>query len=289
VEPTGHLYAFDLVSGRVAWKLPSPGGVSAQVLGQDGRLFAQAASGEVWAIEASTGRRVWLHRSVGPGAAGWRQVDPVLAGERLVVGWPSGDIEALDAGTGQLLWRVSLGKTPNTSVVAVGDNILVGTLDGRLHRLALADGRALTPLELGGMPFGDLVNAARCVLVLTAKDGYSLSCLDAARGTSVWKRTFPSELTTFRPLLLGDVVVVGYKGQLVGLGMDDGVDAWSCPVDGVPRGLNADKERLYVGTLSGLVTALPLAACQREPGPTGGDSAAKPGEGVRAIAKNTEN
>lgn len=270
MEPTGHLYAFDRVSGAVAWKLPSPGGVSTQVLGRDGHVYAQTTSGEVWAVEASTGRRVWLHRAVGPGAAGWRQVDPVLAGERLVVAWPSGDIEALDPGSGQLVWRVTLGRTPNTSLVVVGDHVLVGTMDGSLHRLALVDGRALAPVDLGGMPFGDLVVAERCVLVLTSKDGYSLSCVDATRGTSIWKRTFPSELATFRPLLLSDVVVVGYKGQLVGLGLADGVDAWACPVDGVPRGLSADKERLYVGTLSGLVSALPLAACQRGPGPTGG-------------------
>lgn len=263
VEPTGHLYAFDRTSGRVLWKLPSPGGVSTQVLAGEGLVYAQTTYGEVWAVDAATGRRVWTHAAVGPGAVGWRQVDPVLAGKRLIVAWPSGDVEALDVASGRLLWRVPLAQTPNTSLAVVGPHVLVGTMEGRLHRLSLADGAASPAIDLGGRLFGDLVAADRCLLVLAAVEGYSVTCLDATQGKSVWRRSFPAELDTFRPLLLGDVVVVGYRGRLVALALADGTDAWSCPIDGVPRGLNADEQRLYVGTLGGPVVALPLAECRR--------------------------
>lgn len=70
------------------------------------------------------------------------------------------------------------------------------------------------------------------------------------------------EIGTFRPLLLGDAVVLGYDGRLVALDLADGAEAWSCAVDGLPRGLNADGDRLYVGMLSGKVTALPIAQCR---------------------------
>jgi outer membrane protein assembly factor BamB len=260
-DPVGHLYAFDAASGRLAWKLPSPGGVPARVLGRDDVVYAQTAAGEVWAVDGATGELVWLHRAVGPGAAGRRQVDPLVEGDRLVVGWPSGDVEALDAATGDLLWRAQIGERLNTSLAAVGGPVLVGSMDGELHALTLADGRARPPIDLGGLPYGDLVAAGRCLLVLHAGDGHSLSCLDAASGATVWTRSFVSEIGTFRPLLLGDAVVIGYAGRLVALGLSDGADAWSCAVDGVARGLNADGDRMYVGMQGGTVTALPLAQC----------------------------
>lgn len=261
-EPVGHLYAFDATSGRVASKLPSPGGVPAQVLARGGLVYAQTAAGEVWAVDQATGEVAWLHRAAGTGAAGWRQVDPVLEGDRLVVGWPSGDVEALDAATGELLWRVQLGQRLNTSLAAVGGEVLVGSVDGKLHALALDDGRSQPPADLGGLPYGDVVLADRCLLVLHVSGGRSsVSCLDAASRQAVWTQSFSSEIGTFRPLVLGDSVVIGREGGLVALDLADGAEVWSCPVEGLPRGLAAGGDRLYIGMLSGKVTALPIAQC----------------------------
>jgi len=261
-DPVGYLYAFDAASGRLTWKLPSPGGVPARVLARGDLVYAQTAAGEVWAVDQATGELAWLHRAVGPGAAGRRQVDPVLEGDRLVVGWPSGDVEALDGATGELLWRVQVGQRLNTSLVAVDGHVLVGSFDGKLHRLALADGRTRPPIDLGGLPYGDLIAIDRCLLVLHATAGHSLSCLDAASGAKVWTRSFASEIDTFRPLVLGQAVVIGYAGRLVALDLADGGEVWSCAVDGMPRGLNADGDRLFVGMQSGTVTALPIAQCR---------------------------
>jgi outer membrane protein assembly factor BamB len=261
-EPVGHLYAFELATGKVAWKLPFPGGVPAQVLGGGDLVYGQAASGEVWALERHTGKMVWIHRAVSPGAARPLQLDPVLAGDRLVAGWPNGDVEAVNASTGELLWRAALGSRPNTSLVAAGGRVLVGTADGKLHRLALADGKAAGPIEVGGMPFGDLVVVERCLVVLTARDGYQVSCRDPDGGEARWQRSFTSELLTFRPLQLGRELVVGYRDALVGLRLDDGLDAWSCAIAGVPRGLSAAGEQLFVGTLAGVVMAFPQRALE---------------------------
>ena len=255
----------------------------AQVLGRGELIYAQAAGGEIWALEARTGKVAWTHRAVSPGPLNRRQVDPALAGDRLVVGWPSGDVEALDASSGRLLWRAATGSRLNTSIVAAGSDVLVGAIDGKLHRLALADGADKGSLALGGLPFGDLVITDRCLLVLTMQDvaheglesnagtraddhplvshlehlTYRLSCRDVERGEARWERAFPSELTTFRPLALAGEVIVGYRGRLLALRAADGADVWSCAVEGVPRGTSADVEQLYVGTLGGTVLAFP--------------------------------
>lgn len=263
-EPVGHLYAFELGTGRLAWKLAFPGGVPAQVLGRGKLVYAQAASGEVWALDRRTGKRAWMHAAASQSAAGFSQADPALAGDRLVVVWPSGDVEALKASSGKLLWRASIGARPNTSLLVVGANVLVGAMDSKLHRFALADGTAMSPIALAGTPFGDLVVADRCLLVLTMLANYTLSCRDPERGELTWERSFNEELTTFRPLRWGDDVIVGYRGTLLGLRLEDGADAWSCTVDGMPRGLNAAGDELYVGTFAGVVMALPRRAITRD-------------------------
>jgi outer membrane protein assembly factor BamB len=259
-DPVAHLYAFELATGRVVWKLSFPGGVPAQVLGRGELIFAQAAAGEVWALDRRTGQLAWMHEAVSAGGPNRHQVDPVLAGERLIVGWPSGDVEALDVSSGELAWRSSTGSRLNTSLALVGDQVLVGSIDGKLHRLAVADGSASPPIPLEAMPFGDLVVTDRCLLVLTMKDGYRLTCRDLERGEPLWERVFASELTTFRPLRLDEEVIVGHRGSLVGLRLRDGGDAWSCSLAGVPRGLHATQRHLFVGTLAGVVMALPRQA-----------------------------
>jgi outer membrane protein assembly factor BamB len=279
-DPVAHLYAFEVPTGRLAWKVAFPGGVPSQVLGRGEVVYAQAAGGEVWALEARTGKIAWTHRAESPGPLNRRQVDPVLAGDRLVVGWPSGDVEALEASSGRLLWRASTRSRLNTSIVVVGSDVLVGAMDGKLHRLALADGAAKGALVLGGLPFGDLTATDGCLLVLAMKDdvhrgieaelggsdalvphldhmAYQLSCRDKERGEPRWAHAFPSELTTFRPLVLDDEVVVGYRGHLVALRAADGSEAWSCAMEGTPRGTHADTEQLYVGTLGGTVMTFP--------------------------------
>ncbi|HEX6861203.1 MAG TPA: PQQ-binding-like beta-propeller repeat protein, partial [Thermoanaerobaculia bacterium] len=157
-----------------------------------------------------------------------------------------------------------LGERLNTSLEVVGSSVIVGSLAGRLLRLSREDGSVLGSLELESMPYGDLVEAGGCLLSLrTSQEGGAgtLACLDPSLSKTLWSFHSDKELSTFRPLIHEGRAVVGWDGTLIGLDLGTGSQAWSCPLKGMPRGLGAAGESLYVGTLSGPVLALDPARC----------------------------
>lgn len=261
--PQGYLYALERSSGKIRWKHAFPGGVGAQILRRGDTAFAVTASGEAVAVDLESGRIVWR---TSPQEAGDRLLDPALDGDRLFVGWRPGPVEALEASTGRRIWRTDLGERLNTSVAVVGSSVVVGTLAGRLHRLSREDGSVLGSIELEEMPYGDLVQAGGCLLSLRVEmEGGpgTLSCLDPSLSRTLWSFPSEKEISTFRPLIQGGRVVIGWDGALISLDLGTGARGWSCPVKGMPRGLGASGESLYVGTLSGPVLALDPARCPR--------------------------
>ena len=265
--PQGYLYALERSNGAVRWKHPFAGGVGATVLRRGDTAFAVSASGEVVAVDIESGKIGW--RTPPSDLAGDRLLDPVLDGDRLFVGWRAGYVDALDTATGRRVWRTPLGARLNTSLAVIGSTLAVGSLDGSLHSLSRVDGSVLSRRELLGLPYGDLVEAGGCLLALSmATDDpssqaapYSLSCLDPSLSKTLWSYRSKGELSTFRPLVHQGRAIVGSDGALVALDLGTGSEAWSCPLKGVPRGLGASGEIVYVGTLSGQVLSLDPARC----------------------------
>lgn len=268
VEPQGYLYALERSSGTVRWKHPFPGGVGAAILRRGETAFAVSASGEVVAVDIESGKIAWT-TPPSDMASDRLLDDPVLDGDRLFVGWRAGYVEALDTATGRRIWSTRIDGRLNTSLAVAGSSLVVGVLEGSLHRLSLKDGSILSRRELKGRPYGDLVAAGGCLLVLSmaienpsSQEGPStLSCFDPSLSQTRWSFRAKGELSTFRPLIHQDRAVVGEDGTLVALELANGAEAWSCSLKGVPRGLGASGEIVYVGTLSGKVLALDPARC----------------------------
>ncbi len=267
VEPQSYLYALERSSGAVRWKHPFPGGIGGAILRRGETAFAVSASGEVVAVDIESGKIAWT--TPPSDRASDRALDPVLGGDRLFVGWRTGYIEAFDTATGRRVWSTRIDGRLNTSLAVAGSSLVVGVLEGSLHRLSLKDGSALSRLELKGMPYGDLVEAGGCLLVLSmaiedlsSQEGPStLTCFDPTLSQTRWSFRARGELSTFRPLIHQDRAVVGKDGALIALELASGAEAWSCSLKGVPRGLGASGEIVYIGTLSGKVLALDPARC----------------------------
>jgi outer membrane protein assembly factor BamB len=266
-QPMGYLYAFDRGTGEARWKLPFPGGVAAELHRQGDTILAVAVAGEVWAVELATGYPVWTYTDVPETDRRSHPGDPALAEGRLFVPWRPGAVDALDAATGERLWRRDLGATLNTSAAVVGGELVVGALDGRLYRLSPETGEILGSYDTGGAPYGDLVEAGGCLLALWAEGGFDesmaaagphvLACLEPGLGRVRWRHATESEWSTFRPLVWKGRVIAGGRDVLLALNLANGDLLWELPIAGVPRGLGAAEEALYVGTLSGKVFALP--------------------------------
>jgi hypothetical protein len=84
---------------------------------------------------------------------------------------------------------------------------------------------------------------------------FTLSCLAAGLEEVRWRLAADEEWSTYRPLVWRDRVVVGRRGRLQAVALDRGELLGEWQIEGVPRGLGASSDRLFVGTLDGRVMA----------------------------------
>jgi outer membrane protein assembly factor BamB len=225
-------------------------------------VFVGNDEGGVTALDAASGKRVWSQAVRAPignglailGGTTSRQavvVAPVLAGQGT-----RGGVVALQATTGQVLWRDALGcgflpapavgiRDGNAVVYAVGEDGSVVCLDG-------AGGRTIwrtvaTPLhgaagavELHGEPV--LVSSPTGdELVCGGGDG-GVRCFDAASGSLLWTFEAGSAVRS-RPRALSikgadgtarDVLLVGTDGACAyAIDAHTGAPLWKCRTSGI--------------------------------------------------------
>ena len=200
----------------------------------------QAVSGAVSAKQA------WNSR-IGP--VNFPLEISVVGGTAFVAG-SDGSVAALDARTGGDVWRANVGSP---IAAGVGSDGGVAAVVTQLNDVvALRDGRELWRQRLGAQAYTSPLVAGGRVFVLAADR--SINAFDGQTGRKLWVQQRPSEPLVLRQsgviLAVGDTLVVGLSGRLVGLNPLSGSVRWEAPIAS-PRGIN-DVERLVdlVGRVS---------------------------------------
>ena len=162
-----------------------------------------------------------------------------------------GTVVALDGASGQDLWRASAGSAIAAGAGTDGRYAAVVTRDNDL--VVMEQGRPLWREPLGAAVFtSPLVAGAR---VFVSGADRSISAFDAQTGRRLWNYTRPGEQAlALRQagvlLAVGDTLVGGMSGRLIGLDPRTGAVRWDVAIAN-PRGTN-DVERLVdlVGSVS---------------------------------------
>ncbi|HKJ01479.1 MAG TPA: PQQ-binding-like beta-propeller repeat protein [Longimicrobiales bacterium] len=189
----GRLHAIDLATGAAKWRFETEGyALDSSEWGFDrrsiqsspavvgGTVYFGSRDGHVYAVDAATGAARWrfdqevswcitspavrdgvVYAGTSDGhfvqaldaASGeelWRTptggrvfASPSVAGETVVVGDQAGTLFALDAATGAVRWRYDAGDAIQSSATVGGDLILVGSDDGYLYALQGTSGKGL--------------------------------------------------------------------------------------------------------------------------------------------------
>ena len=163
-------------------------------------------------------------------------------GDNVTLASADGVLRSFDARSGAALWQsanlgriaAGVGSDGRLAAVVTRDNELI-TLDaGReLWRQKLPAPSYTAPLVAGGRVF--LLTADR-----------SVSAFDGNSGRKLWNQQRPGEALVLRQagvlLAVGETVVAGIGGRLLGLNPANGAVKWDAPIAS-PRGTN-DIERL---------------------------------------------
>ncbi|RYE41726.1 MAG: outer membrane protein assembly factor BamB [Hyphomicrobiales bacterium] len=169
-------------------------------------------------------------------------LDVKVIGNTVLLASVDGTVAAIDARTGGDIWRTALNVPLSAGVGS--DGKWAAVVSKKNEVIALADGRELWRKPLPAKAYTAPLVAGNRVFVLAADR--SLSAYDAATGQRLWLQQRPGE-----PLILsqggvlmavGDTLVAGQSGRLVGFNPDTGAVRWEAPLAS-PRGTN-DVERL---------------------------------------------
>lgn len=161
---------------------------------------------------------------------------------RVALAASDGQVALLDADSGALRWRVALDQPLLAGAGHDGQTVAVVT---RAHELvALREGQELWRQRLAAPSYTAPLVAGDRVFVLGADR--SVAAFDGASGRRLWTQSRSGEPLVLRQpgllMAVGDTLVVGLSGRLVGLNPLNGASRWEVPIAS-PRGTN-DVERL---------------------------------------------
>lgn len=165
-----------------------------------------------------------------------------VAGDTVVLAGSDGIMLTLNAHTGAELWRANVGTPISAGVGSDGRFAAVVTRDNEL--VVVDRGQSPWRARLTSQVFTAPLVAGERIFVLGADR--SLAAFDAKTGRKLWQNQRPGDALVLRQsgvlLAVGNALVVGLSGHLIGMNPLNGNVLWDAPV-ATPRGTN-DIERL---------------------------------------------
>jgi outer membrane assembly lipoprotein YfgL len=175
------------------------------------------------------------------GAVGF-PLEARVVGNLIYVASTDGTVAAIDARTGGDLWRTALGTKLSAGVGADGRYVAVVSGDNEL--ITLDGNKEVWRQKLGAMTLTAPLVAGARVFVLSADR--SITAFDAATGRRLWQQQRSGEALVLGRsgivIAVGDTLVTGLSGRLVGLQPLTGKIRWEAQVAN-SRGTN-EVERL---------------------------------------------
>jgi eukaryotic-like serine/threonine-protein kinase len=260
---------------RVKWSFPTGDRVVSSAVWNDNTLYFGSDDGNVYAVDAQTGRQVWKRSTGGPVPA-----TPAVANGRVYVGSYDGKFYALDARTGETAWKFVTagerrfeakglhGMQPRnqtfadafdvflSSPVVAQSTVYFGSGDGHVYAVDAASGDLRWKFQTG-----DVVHAspayAQGVLYFGSWDSY-LYAVDATTGQEKWRFKSGEDPMIHNqvgfqssPAVVGGVVYVGCRdANLYAIDAASGKEKWRYPTSGswVVSSPAVSGGRVYFGT-----------------------------------------
>lgn len=169
-------------------------------------------------------------------------LQPLAYQGRVYLTGGTGTVAVVDATSGKELWRLDLKEPLSTGAGSDGETTAVVTAQNQL--VAMADGREIWRVRLPAATYTAPLVAGRRVFVQSADR--SVSAFDGKSGARLWSQSRSGEALVLRQagvlLAVGDTLVTGFSGRLVGLNPYDGSARWEVAIAN-SRGTN-EVERL---------------------------------------------
>jgi outer membrane protein assembly factor BamB len=227
-----------------------------------GRLFFANNAGVVFAVNAATGKRVWVyvsHRCQAMSPAVDRNVVYVTFLNRppcnATRGNLDGEVVALAARSGKVRWRRRIGPSESSPLVQAG-LVYVGDWNGGVYAFSAATGKLRWRYTAGGKVKDGLALSGRR-LFFGAYDAH-VYALDARTGKLIWKASsqprlgHSGEFYATPAIAYGRVFIGSTDGKEYAFGAATGHLLWSHSTGGyVYSSAAVWRRRIFAGSYSG--------------------------------------
>jgi len=242
----GLLFAFDAATGAEIWRQQFEAPLAGAPLILGDRIHVQGRDGTAWAVDGTTGRRIWVEAGIAASAGVAGSAAPRALGDDAVLfAMADGGLRAVRRADGTTIWQSSVpGRRPGYPASLVrdltgdpaiaGGRIHAGTSAGRIAAIDAASGTILWVADEGAMAPVWVAGGS----VFAVGDRASLTRIDAENGEIIWsvplpgfERDDPAKrqgiYAHFGPILAGGRLVVA---------SGDGAIRFFDPVDGRETG-----------------------------------------------------
>ena len=212
----GDVIALSVTDGSLRWRSYLGSEIGSKPSAIQGRVFAQTIDGELVALDAETGEKIWSYSSQVPLLTLRGTAAPVAQRDVVYAGFSSGKVVALRTSNGEPIWdqRIMLpeGRSELDRIVDVDSAPLVvngavfaQAYQGRMMQIGARDGRPRWEVEISS--FLDLAEGYDQVYAVEEKD--TVTAVDQARGEIVWQHQVLARRGLTPPLAYSNYLVVG--------------------------------------------------------------------------------
>jgi outer membrane protein assembly factor BamB len=243
VNGLAELVALDAAKGTVKWRTTFGAPTRSAPTVVEGRLFFTTIEDRLLALATDNGRQLWDHQAANATTSILGRPAPAYADGLVVAGFGSGELAALHADTGSVVWTDNLSAQVGTGspgefsairglpVIADG-RVYAISLGGLMVAIDLPTGRRLWEREVAGEdslwaagPWLFVVSSDQRMAAVNRDDGRVSWVSDLPRWKNPKDKT--GSITWYGPVLAGDRLVVAgtdrtalavspYTGEILG-------------------------------------------------------------------------
>ncbi|WP_421709244.1 PQQ-binding-like beta-propeller repeat protein [Algihabitans sp.] len=189
----GGIFALEAGSGAIVWQTAAAAPVRAAPSYADGRVFVITLDNQTLALDAETGEQLWQHNGIQEIAGLVGAAPPAIDGSVVIVPYTSGEVFALLADSGRVLWSDGLMSARRSAQVA-----------------GLAHIRAMPVIDRD--------------VVIAVGHSDRTAAIDLRRGLRVWEQELGG---TSRPWVAGDFIfMLTNDSQVVAVTRNRGQVRW---------------------------------------------------------------
>lgn len=222
--------------GSLAWIYDTGNVVLSSLVVADGIVFAGAADGFLYALDAMTGNELWRYET-----SAWIESSPVVSGGLVFAGGMDRKIYALNTDDGSERWQFETSGWLQCALLSLDEKVYAGSMDHSLYAVDSESGGLSWHFETRGFISAAPSYCSTEELLIVASDDFNLYAINPDSGQEVW-RYFAGGFIETAPICSagkiffivsdnGEINDASIENKLIAIEASGGVVTWELDLD----------------------------------------------------------